>query len=467
MDKIKLLKAKVFGKQEILANVYSRSAGENLFDYVSKWQTSPPGKESKILASRAQELLFKIYPQEQAKAASAQLAALPLVSTIDHHGILNHPFFINSNLIFSLKKDLKYLICLSTSGVSLNNSSWPGSLLLTGSDGGSKRLSFFKDKLKTQTVFSAPAMDLQTTEAVLNKVGGGDKAITELKKLFKKVLANKNLNNFSSQSSIISSMLWSNIFPSAPEVIYLPVEDLVSRIIIQEIAPDPKHALHKLFFTEPGWRQIEKYFTGQLGAFISPAKGSFLFWAVDHNGRRLHLSREGAGIKGSGVNFSLSPEPISGALELRQIYPTSLVCFLVLLYYGITCVGGFNQVNWLTGIKEKFLELLEETGDVDTVNRLKSIPTQNFAEGNLAFLPSQNGLIKATGIDLYLSGRDYYPAYKKLAKSLTVGESMESLLPEIYRVITPGPERDPNLLTLSDADIIKQNGMAEKINSIK
>ena len=56
-------------------------------------------------------------------------------------------------------------------------------------------------------------------------------------------------------------------------------------------------------------------------------------------------------------------------------------------------------------------------------------------------------------MDLYLTGRDYFPT-RNVAEQITLSESMASLLPEIYPVITPAAERLPAFLKLTDENIM-------------
>ncbi len=466
------LKKQVFGKQEILRKIFESCGKMSLSDYVNSWPTVA-SSEFSVFYQEAEKLLKSLYPQELAEKAMAELKRFSLVSTIDHHGILNHPFFINSNLIFSLKKQQQYLICLSTAGVSLNNSSWPGCLLISDGLGNYKRFSFFPDAKKTQTVFSADAITLEGAKKVAAEINR-DKGLSfehkqKLTGLVNRVFFEKlaiSQKNFSSQASVTTSLLWQEIFPGAPKVIYLPIEDLVANILKNFVCGDESNVLHKLFFTLEGQRLVEKYFMGSLGAFSGEHKGSFLFWGINNKGRRVHLLRDGGDIKGLGYLIKLKPKEIQTALENRLLYPSTLVCFLVLLYFQVTCLGGFNQVNWLTGIKEKFLGVLAELGETELLEKIKKVPTENFAEGNLAFLFQKDKIIKATGLDIYLSGQDLYPKYQKLAKVLTLGQSIESLLPEIYRVIVPAGRRDEELLGLTDLSIIQQNGYADLIKKI-
>lgn len=472
-DLFKELKAEVLGRQKILAKVCRQRQNSSVFDYANDWPLS--GGIDKAAAEIIRNCLQGIYGTAVAGQAAEQLQTIPLVSTIDHHGILNHSFFVNSNLIFSLRKSLSFLICFSTAGVSLNNSSWPGCLVFTDSATGQlKRFSFFPDRQKTCTVLAAPALTEAGVNAVLARIGR-DKILKPEQKekllgLVKETVMRQevlSLPSFSGQASLISTGLWQKIFPQASGVVYLPVEDVVSRLITEKISRDKNHALYKLFFSPPGWQLVEKYFQGSLGAFSAFHKGSFLFWAVNDKGRRVHLHRQGQKLRDHDFAVELNPEAVSAALAKKDIYPTSLVCFLVLLYYRITCLGGFNQVNWLTDIKNKFVSLLGEMGEANLAKSIAGAVTDNFAEGNLAFLLRDNKLIKATGIDLFLSGdKQLFEKYRQLSRLMTVGESIESLLPEIYRVIIPERERKKGLLSLTGEEIVKNSGLEEKIRRV-
>jgi hypothetical protein len=472
------LKNEVLGKQTVLGRIYRRFRQDSLFDYANNWQVSNTDTATefrKPFFTVLQELSEKIYGKTVSEAVTAQLERIPVVSTIDHHGLLNHPFFLNSNLIFSLRADQKYLICLSTAGVSLNNSSWPASLVVTGNRPGKLiRFSFFPDRQKTKTVLATPKFDERGVKTVIKRIAGSpDLTLDEKKCLFEsieEIFLSQNilsLPDFSSQASVTSGKLWSKIFPQGPEILYVPIEELMARVITEEFSKDAENVIYKLLFTEFGHNLIEKYFQSSLGAFSSAHKGSFLFWGINNQGRRVHLRREGERLADGDFFVHLNPKAVVDALRAQKIYPTSLICFLVLLYYGITCLGGFNQVNWLEDIKNKFILLLKELGESQLATTVVGVSTDNFAEGNLAFLRRKDRLIKATGMDIILAhDRQLFERYQQLARQITVGESIESLLPEIYRVITAADNRESGILSLTDEDIARQNGMEEKIRKI-
>ena len=92
--------------------------------------------------------------------------------------------------------------------------------------------------------------------------------------------------------------------------------------------------------------------------------------------------------------------------------------------------------------------------------------TDNFAESNLAFLTHQKKLIKASGVDIFLEGKNMYAKYRNLSKSTKLKESIETLLPEMYRIVVPEEKRRDVLLKITDEQIAKANGLEKQIIEI-
>lgn len=468
MSDINLLKSAVFGRQNVLAKIYAQQGSVSLFDYVTGWQTGS-GSVNESTASIIRDLAGKYLTHNEAQELFLQIQSHPLVSTVDHHGIFGHPFFLNANLLFSLRKELKYLPVFSTNGVSLNNSSWPGCLVLTNPKTGVlERLSFFHDGHKTKTVFGADKISPVETARVLEQIKNlsflSFRQKEKLTRLVERVFLSPHVleqNNFSDQTCVISHMLWQEIFPSAPKLVYLPLEDITAQILIKDIAANPSHILHKLFFTPAGWQLTEKYFTGLRGAF-SETRGSFLFWGVDEEDKRMALHREGLKIKDLGlkVEHQLTSEVISSSLGKRTIYPTSLVCFLVMLTYNFNCLGGFNQTSWLTEIKEKFIALLMEMGENGLSEQVNKVVTDNFAETPLAFSYTNGLLTKPSLLDLYLNSVDY-ESLEQRAKKITLAQSLETELPEIYKIAVPQADRLVSLSAINPTQIAENNGLTK------
>jgi hypothetical protein len=416
---IEKLRTEVLAKQTVLAEVYRRNSKKSLLEYSQSWQTNNSARIG-IFSKYLSRHLEAIYGSNVAKEAIDQFNQESLASTIDHHGLLSHPFFINSNLIYSLRKP-KYLICFPTSGISLNNNtSWSACLLLHNKQGSMKRLSFFPDTYKTQAVFSTQAIGRKDVTRLLVQISSLEidtMAAGNLEQFVRHIFDKDQfyqIPSFSQQAAYASRELWKCTFPSGPELVYAPLEELVSDILVNEIAKDTENVLNKLLFSESGWDLIEKHFQGSLGAFTNNHKGSFLFWGVNGKKRRVHLMRGKGNLSGDGMYLGSGPETLCQYLGDGSIYPTSLTCFLVLLHYGVTCLGGFNQVNWLTNIKNTYLDLIGAMGETGEMEIVKKVVTHNFAEGNLAFGLVDGRLFKPTGVDILLSGKDWLHNYHRL-----------------------------------------------------
>ena len=449
----------IFGKQTVLEKIYRVHGNSSLFDYANSWPLSP-GTIHPIFLKHFRLSAEKLYGHEMAAELCAQLQAQPLLSTIDHHGLLNHPFFLNSNLIFSLKEKQKYLICLPTAGVSINNSSWPAGFSFTNLGTLSlDKLGIFSDKHKNKTVLAMEKYSPQAIEALVKKIKSHP-AIVQ-KDLFaslawESLAGLEDKKNFSEQACLASFKLWQKYFPKAAKVAYVPLEPLISGVLAELLA-DQDSIFYQLFCTETGLNLIEEYFTGLQGAFSKNFdRGSFLFWALGEDGRRVTLRRQ-----------DMAADKLSGLLQSGKIYPTSLVCFLVLLFSNATCLGGFNQTGWLTVIKNKFADVLRSMGAQAEADSVSRAVTDNFAEANLAFLSSADKIYKASGVDIYLQqAPELYQKYLDLAKTLTVGESIQTQLPEIYKVITPANQRLPELSAVTEGDILQAAGIKEKISQV-
>jgi len=411
------IKTEVFKHRPVLKEIADRHSGESLYEYIkSGWQV-PNVAPDPLFLDCLESALTEVYGTEISEQARHQLEAKPLVSTIDHHGIWGHPFFVNSALIYSLYFEPNELVLtLGTESVSLNNiTSWSGCLMWHNNDLAFKRRSFFPDRLKTLPVFSAPPIGEKAVQKVLAKLPA--KGIIEAM-AFNQAYG---FPNFSSQACVLSHNLWRKVFPSAPALVYFPLERLVSMYLLK-IFKDPGHALTKLVLSKEGRKLWQKYFSNE---------HTFLFWGIDGKGRRVRLDKlDGAGSE------------LIKKIKTGQIYPSSPLCFAALLCAGLACAGGFNQTTWLTRVKGQLADLFEEMGK--TSPDISGVPTKNFAESSLAWLSGgQVGYFQPTAIDLYLSGKDYYPIFSRFAQKLKLGQSLDLAMPTIYSVVVPAEERVP------------------------
>ncbi len=408
------IKVQVFKKRPVLGEIENNFGDLTLSGYIKTAWEMPKQKPDQEFLKIISHFLNTIYGSNIADQARQQLLAKPLVSTIDHLGIWGHPIFVNADLIYSLHFKLpEYAICLATESVSLNNvTSWSGSVLKHDDFANLHRHSFFPDKLKTLPVFSTPSI---TEKDILRF-----KKNKESEYILNALQIDTNQNSFSTQTCRMSYNLWQKVFPSAPKLVYLPLESIVLEYI-KNIIGDQENIIGKLILTAEGRELWQKYFSNE---------HTFMFWGIDEKGRRQILRN----LPDRGNLLKL--------IEGRKIYPSSPLCFMVLLYTGFACVGGFTQTTWLTEVKEKFVSLLKDLQtSQEVILNITSIPTKNFAESSLASLKIGENIVQPTAMDLLETGKDYYLEYQKLSEQITLSESLDLALPEIYNVVVPPAER--------------------------
>ncbi|MBI3232396.1 MAG: hypothetical protein HYZ51_04970 [Candidatus Doudnabacteria bacterium] len=408
------IKNTVFKLRPVLKEIADLHSGESLSNYLrTGWQV-PKSKPDRLFLYCLEQAVAEVYGKEIAVRARRQLENKPIVSTIDHHGIWNHPIFVNSALIYSLYfQPSELVLTLSTESVSLNNlSSWSGCLLEHDENLAIKRHSFFPDRLKSLPVFSAPAIN----KSGFKKVYSGMSAKTSELVSLLETESIYDCQDFSTQACSMSAKVWQAVFPSASSLLYLPLERLVSQYLLK-IFEDPRHILTRLVASQEGKDLWRKYFFDE---------HTFLFWGIDAKGRRKAFT-------GLPDDFSA----IIRQIQEKRVYASSPLCFAVLLSVGLTCVGGFTQTTWLTRIKKKLSSLLTEFDRLYPSARIDVMPTENFAETSLAWQKTQDTYIMPTAADLFLSGIDFYPKYQKLAQGLTLGQSLDLMLPTVYSVVVP------------------------------
>ena len=219
--------------------------------------------------------------------------------------------------------------------------------------------------------------------------------------------------------------------------------------------------ISRILFKDEYRTLVEKYFDGIMGGFTLATKtGTYLFWALPPGRKyREQLWRQGNVLSTSDGTYKveLTPESIAAALLAKEIFPSTLLSFLLLAFhYGLKLLGGFNQVNYLTFMKEAFIKLATDIGDMESVRRSELLQTKELIDApTVAFARGpKNELIPATGLDLYLYGNgETVPALRRTMLNLMLDDALEPLLPDIYRVVYPEPERQQFLSSITAEDI--------------
>ena len=501
---IEQIKEAIWRRRPILGDIMKGHGNDALCDYaqdfldVNKAPVLDARKHE--LIDTAEELIGKRLGAHVGKAVARQLRKMPMVSTADHHGPIDHPFWVNANIITALPyadqtdPDVQFLVVFSFASVSINNASaYPRGILFHGGENGSGplvRLPIMPDREKMGVVYGMRSFkleDLDRAKADLVKrerageiTDGRAAKITEILNDYFASADVLNAPDLASQITKINYRLWPKLFHQAhhkleatkiPDLIYLEIETLVTELLLRYHLDNSASLINKFLFDPKYQEQVQVLFNNIPGAFSHEKDwGTHLFWAVDEKLHRVRLFLRNGFLESNedNIRIAFTPEGIREALQNKKIFPSMVTCYLLVsLYYGMKCLGGFCQVNDLTMTKEAWQELLKRMGEMVESDAVAPVQTKELGGDGmvLSYLKTPTGdLVAATGIDMMLEEPETtFTGYRELAKRVTLSEIMNPMLPEMYTVLYSIQDRDPALTAVSPEAIMKAVDLHHKI----
>ncbi len=496
------LKEAIWRRRPILGDIMQKHGGKLLSEYAKDFMDVNPApgldeRKPEIIAM-VEELVAGRLGAEVGAGVAKQLRKLALVSTADHHASIDHPFWVNANIISGIEPyihpdpDLRYLIVFSFSSVSVNNASGFSRGILLSSDAADKhviRLPILPDKLKMAVVYGTRTFtreeltraehELQKKEDQGELAKGRARAITQF---LEEHFAAKNIlgaAQLCSQITRINFNFWRKIFHGAggapvsgnpvPDLIYLDIETLVTQMLLKRHLTHPSSLITRVLFDPTLIPLARAHFNGLPGAFsLEEGWGTYMFWGINQKGRRSGGTLENGELRFDDFSIPWTPEAIAKALQEKRIFPGMLLCYLMVsLYYGMKCLGGFCQVHDLTVIKHAWMKLLDEAGESAEAAAVVPVQTKELGGDGmvLSYLETPSGdFTPATGIDMALDpGDTSFGRYVELSKRVTLMEMMTAMLPEMYTVLYPESERDPDLLRFKPEEILRAVGVTAKL----
>jgi hypothetical protein len=492
LQSLKEIEQAVWRRRPILEEIVQKRSDKSLYEYTQGFIDINPVPQLEArrpeLFAVVQKLLSQRLSARVADEVVEQLKKYPLVSTADHHGPINNPFFVNSNIISGIPYvtgapgKLKYLVDFSFASISINNSSFPRGIEFNSDIEGTVRIPLFPDKLKMGVAYSMRSYTREELDRALDNVKSKERE-THISKqksdamqdYMEKYYGDPEVlgaKDFSSQITKLNYLMWPSLFRDGevPNLIYLEIETIVAELLQQYHFKDTESLIHKFLFDPNYYKLVLRCFEGIDGAFsVDEGRGSYMFWALDDKCRRvaLHL-KEGRLVSNNGeYDFAYTPEGMAKALENKQVFPGMLLCYLIIaLYYGMKCLGGFSQVHDLTLTKEAWMEFLIHLGKRGEVDAVMPMQTKEYGGDGmlLAYLPSEDQVRPAYGIEMGIGEvSQTFGDYIESAKRVNILEAVEPMMPEIYQVLYPQDERIAELSDLTLSDIAKAIGLLEKL----
>lgn len=496
------LREAVLQKRPVLRDILEKRGSKNIFDYALDFldvnTNATVEKRQDEFISVFSHVAREKLGNDVACSVAEQLKKYYFVSTADHHGPICHPYFINSNLVSSImcseKCDsaLKDVIVLSCANVSLANSTFPRGILFNSYAQGkmvTRQLGFFPNNSSVRysrvyhqrpyTLSDVERMrkqlkDWQLSGEIKVEEAAGVERILETVYMHEEVLS---CQSYSDQITKTNLLLWRKVLNhnhvgNAPDLLYIELEAVVISLLIKHHLFS-NTAIHRILFEPACQEEFTVYFEGIEGGFSNQnGWGTWLFWALPHGEKYCkRLVRRGQVLVSEDGTYAvqLTPESLKEAFERKEIFPSTQLSLIVLaLYYGLKCLGGFCQVNYLTVMKEKYLQMMTNWGDRESIEACVRLQTKELGEDlTIAFLGGAHGeLSLATSLDLILYGNEAtWPCLVSETRKITFDEALSTMMPEFYRVMYPEIKRDSDLVSITAGDIARLIGLDKKIKA--
>ncbi|MBI5753725.1 hypothetical protein HZA40_01110 [Candidatus Peregrinibacteria bacterium] len=497
-DRFKRLKEKVLAKRPVLQTMLAKRGEKKLLDYANEYvdvNLSPtiPFRQAELLEVMEAQIT-KRFGLEIAESAIAQLKEFYFVSTADHSGPLTHPFFLNSNLLTAAslvshnKAILNNVIVLSCANIAYNNSSFPRGLFFhnyINNEVNTHRIPFLSAKPTPHSIYGMKpytASEVKKVYALMKEDVNEGKISPEHQKktsaLIKEIYEHPEIfqcESYCEQVGKTNFKLWNKFFEASnvqlPNLIFLEQETLVVELLTKYHLHQDTILNHMLF--DPRYEPfINNYFEDIFGSFSrKDSTGTYLFWALPKGSREnLQLWRKGNYLvsKDESYKIELQPELIKDAMARKELIPGLLLNFCTLcFYYGLKCLGGFNQVNYLTLMKNNYIKMNADLGNYRSIEICARAQTREMNDGlSVAFMEYGNNkeLMLASGLDLILYGnKDSWSAIMDITKNITLEEAFNPILPEVYRISYDKTEWEEDLLSVTDKDISNLTNLNKKI----
>ncbi len=493
-DSLSSLAEAIFLKRPILKKVIQEYGHISLIDYATLFRENKETVSQEIKDEFIGEIVSETlvnFGTKRAESIRRQLQSYYYVVTTNHIGTIVHPFFVHANILSALpyieRQDRNHenTIILACSNISLNNSSLPVSLIFHDIQRGLhtlQKLNLLPSRHHNRPMYRLSAFKKNDLKRIYHSIKTSHlkkdntiSAIDKIESVIRTVYDRPEIfqyDYFSDQISMANSILWKNFFlKSGKEIsnlVYFEQEMIVLNLI-KKYHLFSNTNINQFIFNEEISKQIIYYLDNTDGAFsLKNKKGTFLFWFLPSGGnKRVGLYRRNKTL----VSFDevyqipLTADSLNSLIEKHQLIPGTMLSFVVLYcYYGVKCLGGFNQIDYLYLINKAYSKIfLSDFLKQSYGNLLESL----CGDFLIAPLKIDDIVVPATGIDFILyGGEKMYDVFKTNATALKLNEVIYLMFPDLYTILYKREERDDLLASISQFQIIQFFDLEKKLLTI-
>lgn len=332
------------------------------------------------------EIVGERLGEEMAQRLESQLLHYYGALTTDHHGTLNSDLGLSANLMFSeavravTDPVLTLVPVLSCASVSQHNYDYPRGLMFQAERNGAytvEKLSLLPSNSQGSIVWGfrafLPEEVAKIKKNLREKIQAGtvssefaDKVLNLIERLYKDSDVG-SARNVCEQFTKVNALLWEQIYAGdshAPGLVMIEHEELTTRLLLRHHL-SRKTLLHELFFGTHAFTLLAQLETAMSKYVRQGSLNTHLFWWVTDTHKRVDMRlQEGYLVsEDESVRVRFEPGAIAEALREKKMMPNLLTVFTVIhLYYGFACLGGFNQMHFLSAMRS-----LYNSSGVDTV----------------------------------------------------------------------------------------------------
>jgi len=362
---------KYVGKYFVDAEQNLSQNSVSLFDYKFPEIHIERQKEYKKIIIRKIESLFS--PEEVNSFNLGNMNGL-FLSIVDHHGILNHPFLFGANVashfhkLFSKNKKTSSIITLDCSNCPLNDPFHKRGFQFHG-----RQINIFSKNDKNKLVYSVPLVGFRIMDKIITtkkNILFSKEELDFLRSISDKIdsIDFSKCKRYSDQITKINYHLWPMLFEKflrkdLIDLIQLEHDEILIEFLFDFFKKEETF-IYKALFDEEFRSIILDKFRGNYSAWDEKRNyGTHFFWHIDKDGvqHRLYLNEEEKLVAANNFSIALEKNAILEGLRQKTIIPGMFLKFSIFVcYLGVIPFGGFGGVNYLSTIKNIWLDVLPE-----------------------------------------------------------------------------------------------------------
>lgn len=386
-------------------NGSTRSYYKKLSTLVNNCENRDEVRIERVLHA-VRQISGNLFSKDATELLLKTLSASSLISTAEHHCFLTFDQQLNTAINQAcLRSFMRQDACVvfACSTLKLDGHTLPGVISYK-----SELIPALPNKYRKKMVLQAPSFDLAVIEKSLNKkckIRGEEAVLESVLKWMASTSQDINQRKlFWEQVSQFNYRFWASIFN--PDISFhvprhyfmLPLEEIVRLTLIEELQADQKGWLMQMILDPQLRRRFHEALDGiEICWDAKLKKGSFIFWRIDAEGRRLQINFKGQDpdLLPTSEEIKMDAHSLVDALKNREIVPTAGFSIIYLsLYCGFDVLGGLFQVNYLPEIQSRLIKNLHNVMSKQDLLKLKNAKTDFFVNFNNTQKAVLGGLTK-------------------------------------------------------------------------